>query len=308
MPSYFLDSEENSYPKLSQARFSELLFQIILIMEEENLKFFYVTSDNIKIFQNDESSFRFKIEGSSLYRNTDHNIEEHVKLEPICKLIHSYYKDHSNPDIFNEDAIQEFENLYKVAFSKKTFYNFKFFSNTIKTIHSKFNSNNLIDLGQEPEDQQRFELLKCCQCFKVNLTPMFCLSECKCCIHKNCFEKLVGDYFQIKIRNEENPERLLQNCNHRGLHFDYKSMKKVHDMNDRRFEVSKQVKNSIKYLFLYPNEESPECKCEGLTKCKKVIQDSKGRWLPSRSCNSSCSFCGKNHKPETCGEFLKIFN
>lgn len=312
MSSYFLDSEATSYPILTQAQFSELLFQIILKMEEEKLKVFNVTPENIKILQNDEDCFQFQIEGSFLYRNTYPNINEHVKLKPICNLIHSYYttpiQDLSNPENFNEEAIQEFENLYKIASNPKTFYNFNFFSNTIKTIHSKFESPNVIDLRIISEDQLRFRLKKCCQCFKVNLTPMFCLSECGCYIHKNCFEKSVGDYIQVKIRNGEMNGGWTDVCSDIGLHFDYKAMKNVHDISVREFEVNSKVKSLIQYYFLFPNEKSPLCRCEGEVKCKKLVRGMKGILLPSRNCNGMCSFCGFNHKPENCEDFLKALN
>jgi hypothetical protein len=323
---YLFSSPEYSFPILSQKDFCRILSVIIEEMSEKHIQAFNVAPENIKLSKFNDQLI-ITIVGLEIYQNNIINVSEFVKMKPLCELILTYYEasrkslspNGSNHLEMHQDSLKEFKDLIKVAYNENTYFNFNFFCETIKTINNRFSENNYfeivdVDLHEKSEfdeETQRIvndrkskkiqlsqKLVRCNYCGEINLFPVFHLSLCGCNLHKNCLENSLVEYGIDQVLYESK----LVDCQLFNQHFCFEDLKVIHDNQHNGFEIARQVKNFIRYQYLNQEIDTPsECSCPRLNKCKKVNKDTK---KPSRNCAGCCSFCGKNHKPENCQEFI----
>lgn len=302
-----------------QQDLAHLIFNITNEMNNNQIEYYPFDFSMILLKRSTENTLNFSIiidKGDDSIREMEKTASEYDKMQPICKLIISFFR--SNPalsefeaydDVLkNPDVVKEFKQLLKSAYCETSILTFKMFCKRIKDIYDLFRKENVYEFNNEPgvdalvsQATHRSQLKRCNYCDSVSLEPVFILQECGCTFHKLCLEATIIESIESKELNTE--FKLKRECNIPHSHLHSNDLMILVEIEKERFTLSRPIINMIRYYYLNFEEDATfYCACN--KDHKKVDRQTK---RPYRLCNARCSYCGERWE-ENCQKFAKILN
>ena len=284
----------------NDSEFIILMNEIVLTMELNNIEYFPIQKENIKLIPDHPKKFQIVgIEG--LKENQRTNYTEHEKLDALFIFMVGILLGRENAaetitdGIRSLDTIEEIKTLVLKCMDLKPLINLKFFMRKIKDYYSK-----IMDLkSQNQEDLSEIIFKKCDYCQCKNLIPVHQIVACECIFHVNCLEKYILEIITFKEFNEH-PSVDIKCRGKEGMHMYGNDLKIISELNIESFRLKLPIRTLVQYY--WGNQCDPPVNCTEIDNLDhfKVSKVNKNPEVYK----NKCSYCG-NKPHETCPLFLE---